>query len=198
MLKFIKRAFPVILVAAALVFAAGCSGETADSEGKTVLNISCWIYDNELDDLIERFRKEHPDVEIVEKHYCDDDTDFETATSRMNAELMTDEDVDLYYLENAMDVKALVNASLLMDLYPLMEADESFQRDAYFENVWSAMEVDGALYEMPVGFQLGAIAGPQTLLGDRSGWTRSMKPLRCSRRSRKRFCPQAGSKCCSG
>lgn len=170
MLHLIKRNCWLILMVFLIALCSGCGGDSKEAEG-TVLHLTCWIEDMELDRLIEMFEKEHPGVTVEVKQYYDDATDFATATSRMNAELSTGGDVDLYYLENAIDVMALVNAGLLADLYPLMESDESFAAEDYYNNVWEAMELYSALYEMPAGFQIGAIVGPQTLLGDRAGWT---------------------------
>lgn len=172
MLDMIKRYFLLVLTVFLLVLCVGCGEDSAnaDTEG-TALHLTCWIEDMELDRLIEMFEETHPGVTIEVKAYYDDAEDFSTATSRMNAELATGGDVDLYYLENAIDVMALVNAGLLADLYPLMESDESFATDEYYENIWESMELYGSLYEISAGFQIGAIVGAQTLLGDRTGWT---------------------------
>lgn len=170
MLDRIKRYCLLVLAVFLVALCTGCGEKSMDAEG-TVLHLTCWIEDMELDRLIEMFEETHPGVTVEVKQYYDDATDFSTATSRMNAELATGGDVDLYYLENAIDVMSLVNAGLLADLYPLMESDESFAADDYYKNIWEAMELYGALYEIPSGFQIGAIVGPQSFLGDRTGWT---------------------------
>ncbi len=170
MLNMIKRYCLLIFSVSLLILCAGCGKESADTDG-TVLHLTCWIEDMELDQLIELFEEAHPGVTIEVKAYYDETADFSVATSRMNAELATGDSVDLYYLENTMDVMSLVNAGLLADLYPLMESDESFVAEEYYENIWEAMELNGSLYEIPAGFQIGAIVGPKTLLGERTGWT---------------------------
>lgn len=171
-MSMIKKSLILLTCAVAMLLCAACGADsesTADTE--TVLHLTCWVEDMELDRLIEEFEKAHPGVTIQVKAYYDDKSDFSVAASRMNAELATGDSVDLYYLENAMDVMSLVNVGLLADLYPLMQADESFHPDEFYENIFQAMELNGGLYEMPAGFQIGAMMGPQTLLGDRNGWT---------------------------
>lgn len=171
-MSMIKKSLILMAAAVLMLLCAACGADserTADAE--TVLHLTCWIEDMELDQLIEEFENEHPNVTIKVKAYYDDKSDFSVAASRMNAEIATGGYVDLYYLENAMDVMSLINVGLLADLYPLMQADESFHSDEYYENIWKAMELNGKLYEMPAEFQIGTIMGPQRLLGDRNGWT---------------------------
>lgn len=165
-----KKIFSLILAFLVLLICPGCADEGAD-DGSTVLHLTCWIYDLELEKLIDQFEKEHQGVTIEVKQYYDDAGELATKMSRMNAEIVTDEDTDLYYLESAMDVMSLMNAGLLTDLYPLMEADSSFDKTEYYQNIWESMELYGALYEIPSGFQVNAIEGAQSVLGKRTGWT---------------------------
>lgn len=171
-MRMMKKSLIWIVSTVLVILCAACSTEPESTDTtETVLHLTCWIEDMELDRLIEEFENEHPNVTIKVKAYYDDKSDFSIATSRMNAEIATGNSADLYYLENAMDVMSLINVGLLADLYPLMQADESFHSEKYYENIWKAMELNGKLYEMPAGFQIGTIMGPQKLLGDRNGWT---------------------------
>jgi hypothetical protein len=53
----------------------------------------------------------------------------------------------------------LTGADYLTDLYGLMEQDETFALDDYFTNVWNAMAVDGALYQLCPTFQVRCLVG---------------------------------------
>jgi hypothetical protein len=52
-----------------------------------------------------------------------------------------------------------------------MDADSTFSRAEYYENIWELFEVDGSLYEFIPRFQLAGLAGSRDILGARTGWT---------------------------
>ena len=113
----------------------------------------------------------HNDYQIRIISYFDGDPDnYEAALLQMQTALLTGDKPDLYSL-NSMDVVSIEKARLLMDLYPLMEADTTFQRDDYFMNVWDLYDVDGALYEFIPAFAVRGLVGPKSLVGNRTGWT---------------------------
>ena len=129
-LSMIKKSLILMAAAVLMLLCAACGADserTADAE--TVLHLTCWIEDMELDRLIEEFEAAHPGVTVRVKAYYDDKSDFSVAASRMNAEIATGDSVDLYYLENAMDVMSLINVGLLADLYPLRRESVGSKQD---------------------------------------------------------------------
>jgi ABC-type glycerol-3-phosphate transport system substrate-binding protein len=96
--------------------------------------------------------------------------DVTAAIAQMNADLLTGEAPDLYAF-NGIDVDALMDAGLLLDLNSLMDGDSTFSRSEYYENIWELFEVEGSLYEFIPRFQLAGLAGSRDILGTRTGWT---------------------------
>ena len=140
-------------------------------EGATILTMACWVQSEKEARLVDSYNRTHNDYQIKIISFFDGNPDhYEAALLHMQTELLTGDKPDLYSL-NSMDVVSIEKAGLLMNLYPLMDADATFQRDDYFMNVWDLYDVDGALYEFIPAFAVRGLVGPKSLVGNRTGWT---------------------------
>lgn len=152
----------------------GSSAEAGDEDSDRIkLTLACWMSNWELEADVEYFNSLQDEYEVEILAFYDSqnpDTNFDTAMQRMNIALMTSEVADIFYL-NSMDTASMINAGRLADLYPLMEADENFNTDNYFMNILELHEQDGALYEFFKYFQIGALCGPEPIMGERRSWT---------------------------
>lgn len=119
---------------------------------------------------IQAFNRSQNDYQIETICYYPESGDVMAAMAQMNADLLTGEAPDLYAL-NGMDVDALVDAGLLLDLKEQMDADKSFDRSAYYEKIWDMFEIEGCFYEFVPNFSLAGISGTQDILGTRTSWT---------------------------
>lgn len=141
------------------------------NEDSTVLTMACWMATSTEVRLVSEFNRTHSDYQIQLVSYYDGNADdFEAALLRMRTKLLTGDAPDLYYL-NTMDVMALEQAHMLMDLYPLMSADETFCENDYFMNIWNLFAVDGELYEFIPFFAIRGLVGPASVVQGRTGWT---------------------------
>lgn len=141
------------------------------NEDSTVLTMACWCLTEKEAILVDAFNRTHADYQIEIMSYFDGDPDnYETALLQMQTKLLTGDEPDLYSL-NSMDVVSMEKAGLLMDLKPLMEADETFHREDYFMNVWDQYAVEGSLYEFVPTFVIRGLVGPKSLVGGKTGWT---------------------------
>lgn len=139
----------------------------------TILTMAVWAPDAALQMIIDEYNESHTDFQIQLKIYYEpqaSDADVYKAIDRMTVDLMTGGAPDLFSL-NSMDVMALKNADLLMDLYPLMEQDASFSLDDFYTNVWTQYEMNGCLYELVPCFEISGIIAPTALVGEQVGWT---------------------------
>lgn len=164
-----QRVFALLLSVMFLVLP-GCAEDETDSP--VILTLACWIKDLEIQYLVETYNTSQSAYEIQIKDYYDggikDDPD--TAFARMNIELISGDIPDLFYMDS-MDTMSLINAGILADIYPFIDADETFHESDYLMHIVSLFEYDGALYEFAPCFQISALYGPQSILGERSGWT---------------------------
>lgn len=59
---------------------------------------------------------------------------------------------------------------ILVDLNTYIDGAQGLNRSLYFDNVFRAFEDNGKLYQMPMTFELSALVGDKTVVGEVSGW----------------------------
>lgn len=159
-----------LLFAIVFTLLAGCANKTA-SGTKEILTIACWISDTPLSLCVDEFNKNSDDYEIqIYEYYDPTEQDYNAAMTRMRIDLIANDVCDLIYLDS-MDIYALENAGLLMDLNPLIATDMQFNVDDYYWNIWSLYQREGKLYEWIPAFELTGVFGPSTILSDIDSWT---------------------------
>ncbi len=62
---------------------------------------------------------------------------------------------------------------VLVDLNKYVDGANGLNREEYFDNILSAFENKGKLYQIPVCFDIRGLLGNKDLIGERSGWTYS-------------------------
>ncbi len=62
---------------------------------------------------------------------------------------------------------------ILEDLNSYIDGDHGLNRSLYYDNVFRAFEDNGKLFQMPMTFEISALVGDKTVLGEISGWTPS-------------------------
>lgn len=98
--------------------------------------------------------------------YGDDDG----GANRMLTEMITGHVPDILLLDG-LPYRQLAAKGLLADLYPLLEADGELKKEDFFENVLSALEVDGGLYQIAPSFSVFSLLAPADVVGEEPGWT---------------------------
>ena len=170
-----------ILVFILVVVLCGCSKSQdpttfgiSDMKGNTkstTLTLACWIADNSLRNCVEEFNKNNTNYTLeIHEYYDPTEQDYQTAMTRMQIDLVSDDSFDLFYL-NSLDIYALENAGILLDLLPLMETDTTFKKEDYYWNIWSQYCRDGKLYEWIPAFDLTGVIGPSELLSTVKTWS---------------------------
>jgi len=101
-----------------------------------------------LEAAIERFKKIHPDVEIVLNKY---DNDREKYKQQITTQLLAGVADDLLDATAFSDID-LAASGLLADFYPLMKNDPAFNEDDYYMNVFEAMAYKNKLIVFPACF----------------------------------------------
>lgn len=139
-------------------------------EHTITLTLGYWALLPEDEMAIQSFNRSQNDYQIELICYYPKSGDIEAAMAQMNAELLTGDPPDLYAL-NGMNIGAMENTGLLLDLHTLMDADSSFSAEGYYENIWELFETGGKLYEFLPDFSLAGLTGPKSVLGERIGWT---------------------------
>lgn len=87
----------------------------------------------------------------------------------LNMALLSGE-LDLLHIYNVPQ-SAYIAKGVLADLNPWIEKDASIQESDFFPAVWNATDTAGKRYSIISSFTLSGLMAPESLAGDRSGWT---------------------------
>ncbi len=68
-------------------------------------------------------------------------------------------------------LEQLAGKGALLDMYPLLDADEEFERSDFVAGPMTAGEINGALYSMIPSYGILTTVGSEKTLGDRMGWS---------------------------
>ncbi len=142
-------------------------------------------WDTSLTDAIYNFNQENEEYIVVTEDYYSqidftnmgDESDYLAALTKVKEQLAIDvlsgDGPDMICGSSYFaPFDTLQSKDLLVDLTTLIDGDEDFQIADYRESVINANKLeDGSLYQMPISFSLSGLAGPVSLIGDRTGWT---------------------------
>lgn len=135
---------------------------TDDQEVSSVENItvSCLQSDELIRYAVKMFNDNNKEVRAVLKEYYDKfqtDATLEDAMTRMNSDIMdgTCGDVIVFNgLDKVTWRSDYVESDAFVDLYSFMDEDRTFNKNAYFTNVWKANEINGKLINLTSLFSL--------------------------------------------
>ena len=121
-------------------------------------------------DVIDRFRSEHDDVQIVVKDYSYSATDGQ-GPDRLLVEMASGQVPDIIDLGGPLPLYQMVKKGYLEDLWPYIENDPELGREGVLENPLKLSEVDGGLYMLFGKVEINTMVSSPELVGDRTGWT---------------------------
>lgn len=106
---------------------------------------------------VSAFNQRSPDVKISLRDYSE--IGIDALITEIGAGNMPDI-LDL----TGLPAERYAAAGLLLDLYPLLDADPDIERGDLFPALLAALETDGHLYSIPTGYYLVAVCGnPETI-----------------------------------
>ena len=126
----------------------------------------------QLTNRMVQFNRSHSDVRLEYKDYTQYNTeeDYSAGLTKFMTEVMAGTLPDILPTAQ-LPYKQLASKGLLEDLYPYIDADKELKREDFFSNLLSALEVNGALYQMVPGFSVETLSGAASIVGDTPGWT---------------------------
>ena len=105
-----------------------------------------------------------------EKDYGENGSGEDSGLTKLRTEILAGNLPDIIAL-TGMPTRQLAAKGLLMDLYPLLDADPELSREDIFPNVLKAMETDGKLSFVTSSFYIYTCVGARAVVGDTPGWT---------------------------
>lgn len=116
------------------------------------------------------FNRENPDSRIEVIEYGMDG--YEAGINQLNMDIISGKcpDILLMYVGGNFPLELYAGKGVFVDLNPFMEADSSFKREDFQENILDAFETDGQLFSIPLSYSLEGFAGKTSIIGERDSW----------------------------
>lgn len=165
-----------MLLACALLLPA-CGGQKEVSPEVTILTYAVLseVASRRAQNEAVRFNRTHPNVQVEVVEYFDENG--RTGKDRLFTEMVTGKIPDIISLgggnmdEVSLPYQVLARKGYLEDLWPYIENDPKLGRDGVLENVLRTAEIDGGLYTVFGKVSIQTVTGPESIVGDRTGWT---------------------------
>ena len=85
--------------------------------------------------------------------------------------IMSGEGTDILYGDSSNPLQTSTAQNSQVDLMPYLEEDPDITSDNYLVNVMTALESDGKLYQIISNFTVIGLAGANSMVGQKTGWT---------------------------
>ncbi len=122
-----------------------------------------------------KFNRTSEEYKVVFKDYSvydNESNDYNGGVEQLNKDLLSKTDApDIVLVQYGMDVTSLSNKGVFADLEKLMDADETFNKSDYLENVLEALKINGHLYTVAPSVSFLTLAGKKSVFGDKTSWT---------------------------
>jgi len=97
------------------------------------------------------FNKTNENYRIQLKDYSvynNEENEWKGAVDTLNAEIVAGQIPDILIIEDNMPFESYAAKGLFADLYEWMDKDETLKKEDFLPNVFKALEINGALYEL--------------------------------------------------
>ncbi len=139
---------------------------------KTPITLAGMYINGEMRSRVVQFNKSNDTYRIQLKEYRTYSTseDYMAGYTQLNNDIIAGKVPDILLIDETMPFDSYMAKGLIADLYPLLEKDEELKKEDYLENILDAFTIDGKLYQLVPSFQVWAVLGKTSILGERTGW----------------------------
>lgn len=110
-------------------------------------------------------------IRYVDYSQYNTEEDYTAGQTKLNNDIIAGNVPDVLITDQQFSAAKYVNKGLFVDLYTLMDKDETFPRDAFLPNVLEAFEQNGKLYEIPTNVYLLGFVGQAERIAEFDGLT---------------------------
>ncbi|TCL55651.1 ABC-type glycerol-3-phosphate transport system substrate-binding protein [Kineothrix alysoides] len=144
-----------------------------DVMDKKVLTLACNGLNWDVRNQIVQFNKTNQQyrIRITDYTQYNTDEDYTRGVTKLNTDIASGNVPDILILDTNLPVESYISKGLFEDLYPYIDKDEELKRDNYFQNVLTAYETNGKLYQMVPSFTIFTVVGKTADVGAEPGWT---------------------------
>ncbi|MDR2569233.1 MAG: extracellular solute-binding protein [Oscillospiraceae bacterium] len=142
-----------------------------DSIEKKQLVFATFNWDSSRRYAVELFNSKNKthSIEVIDYSRFNTDDDWTAGLVRLTTEMISGNYPDILDIWN-MPTQSYISHGLLVDLYPLLDADPELGRNSLIDSLLSASEVNGFLYRLIPTFSIETIIGHPSVLGSYPGW----------------------------
>ena len=142
---------------------------------KYLITVAGTYIDYNLKSALMKFNRTSEDYKIVFKDYSkynNEANEYKGAAEQLDKDILSkDKAPDIIMVGYDMDYESYISKGVFADLEKFMDADESFNKADYLENVFEALKINGKLYTMTPTVSFMTMAGKKSVFGDKTGWT---------------------------
>jgi len=138
---------------------------------RSILTLATFHLDWDVRSAIVRFNRLSNTHRIHVTDYAEfsTDEDWNAGLTRLSTEIIAGNIPDILDVSN-LPYNQYAAKGLLLDLYPLIDADPDINRSDFFESVLRATEINGNLYKIFPNFSIATMLGNPAIVGDYPGW----------------------------
>ena len=136
------------------------------------LTLACMYLDWDLRNEIVEFNRQKNGIRVNVADYSQYNTedDYTAGIQKLNTEILSGKVPDIL-VTDSLPIKQFTAKGLLLDLYPLIDADEELSREDLMTHFFDTIAEDGKLYQIVDSFAIDSVAGRASVVGDRTSWT---------------------------
>lgn len=141
----------------------------SELEKQQLLTLGTYDVTPKLRQQVTDFNRRHTEVQvrIIDYAELDEGTDTIAGYDRLDMEIVTGNMPDMLASGYYLDLPFYGEKGLMLDLWPLLDADASIGREDLMTHVLDVLYEDGSLYEMPMGFYIQSAVVRTDVVGDR-------------------------------
>lgn len=148
---------------------------TPGKDERTILTMLSLQPEDSLLEAIALFNKSNDEYRVELTSYFPKNEnmtaeDWNTAITKLNTQLISGDIPDLMDLNN-MPVDAYSRRGILEDLYPYLQNDPEIDIHDYYENVFTALSLDGKLPYVTSSVRILSVFADGDVIGQSRGWT---------------------------
>ena len=143
---------------------------------KYVITVAGRYINYDLKSALMKFNRTNDEYKVIFKDYSKYDTEdneYQGAYQQLDKDILSkDSAPDIILLDTyGMDYESYISKGVFADLETFMDADESFHKEDYLENVFEAMKINGKLYTVTPTVNFMTLAGKKSVFGEKTHWT---------------------------
>ncbi len=140
---------------------------------KVVIKLACVYLDYNLRQQIVAYNKSNDKYRITVEDYSiyNTENDYNAGQTKLTNDIIAGKMPDILAINSEFPYESYVAQGIFADLNKLMDADESFDRADYLNNIFEAMEINGKLYSIMPSVEIETFAAKRSVLGGRTRWT---------------------------